>query len=193
MKYLKVRGYKFEELKTFAKQRVIERYEEGHDLAYDLSEWEEEVVRRLEDLAFTDVRVRYSLSHSQGDGFSFTGRIRLEQFIKRQYPHGLNPHFNLTKDMLDSDLIFNRITYRYSHERTVEPILDYDEDDLDVEDLSEILDKVQEIYIDMCKDIAKEGYEELEQTEKDIPNQLIDEDLWYDAYGNEIKEWEELE
>lgn len=74
--------YKFDELSQAAKEKVRDWYLEGQsDLSYIFTE---DCENRLAELfPNSDLKVQYSLSYCQGDGFNIYGEIQLDELLEK--------------------------------------------------------------------------------------------------------------
>lgn len=158
--------YKFEELTEDAKQQAIDKWydEEEYNLQGEqFTDFAEELLLLL---GFEGVKISYSLSSCQGDGFSFTcdkmyddnvynflmmvlnkqpkenGYIFLIELLEK-----LNKMLlsyvnveNINKEILSQFEFyteFRKISHHYSHERTVSVDCDYLTEDYDENELQE--------------------------------------------------------
>ncbi len=84
MRYVEIPIYKFEELDRNIKEKVLSRFREVNDMPF----LEDTLMERLEELlkensieVLSNLRLLYSLSHSQGDGVCFTGSFKYKDYI----------------------------------------------------------------------------------------------------------------
>ena len=107
------------------------------------------------------VELRYSLAHCQGDGVSFVGRIEQTEL------KGL-PFAPLLKDIENSSVSFigNRLDAYYCYSKTVDVVIDVNEDIYSEEELEELVCVVRNWFDDVCKQLEQEGYAFLNLCEK---------------------------
>jgi hypothetical protein len=194
------RAYSWDELSDQAKEKAIER---NRDINIDNS-WHDEVINdATEDLfndGVEDVEILYSGFHSQGDGASFTGRVRdPKKWLKAI---GME---NIPQEV--EDLIYARIdreSSRYYHELTVGLIFQFETDDsvlftypfgpevpmefnlVELED--EIGRKGEKWLKSTCRKIYSDLEKEYESLTSDdaVEDSLLANDYEYDEDGNII-------
>lgn len=124
-----ITAYKFSELDEKAKERARQWYCENLD-----HEWWDSVYEGAkmdgEERGFFIEDIRFSGFWSQGDGASWTGAVRLPQFLEwmctqdRYQPlhHRIVPFIELMKDgWIENRLDVTRSGFHYVHEQTVSP------------------------------------------------------------------------
>lgn len=137
MKTKTINLYQFSELSEKAKEKAISTWYENEDcsfLTYDLTESLKSLLNQ-NGCEFYDIKVLYSLSHSQGDGLCFTGTISK----------------NGKKIVIEHN-------YRYYFASSV-TFVHYD-----IETGEEIdeADELRKIYFDACELLENEGYSTLD-------------------------------
>lgn len=114
-------AYKFDELSDKAKERVREWFNPDIDLSYVVDAFKEkgaELGYRVDD-------VQYRISHSQGDGASWTGQVQLMPLIERIPP--ADPNFGaymvllelMRNNCVDDFCAITRSSYFYNHSGTM--------------------------------------------------------------------------
>lgn len=74
--------YKFDELSQAAKEKVRDWYLEGQsELSYIFTD--DCLIRLKELFPNSDLKVQYSLSYCQKDGFNIYGEIRLDELLEK--------------------------------------------------------------------------------------------------------------
>ena len=153
--------FEYQELSENAKEKVQEMF--------SLSHWDIETDMLTEDFAyqleekypfFSDVKFQWSLSCCQGDGLSFSGNIDLNKYLDVY-------HKNMKTSVYDAlcnkvyNLHSNGNTGRYYYASKSDIDFDYnvykDHKRLDAI-LENIVDDIRALYIDVCKDFEKQGY-----------------------------------
>jgi len=190
--------YEFNELNEDAKAYAIDKYRyqfSEYDAEY-LTEWFESELYNAYGLE--DVEVLWSLSHSQGDGVSFTGEISEDalSIILKAYDPIVYDRFQAFKRRYDTviNIDIRRVNYRYYHEYSATIDIDadsdvYNEDDVtsDIDTLEALMDDVsttiERAYIDICQTLKREGYDYISNVESDentIEDLLIGGCLFYE-------------
>lgn len=128
--------YKFEELSKEAKEYVKQKYYENEEYPFLCEDLTESCKALLEEAgaSYSDIRLLYSLSYSQGDGLCFTGTIE--------------------KGGKELRLTHN-YRYYFANSVSMEFIGEQGEE---VDEISELKD----IYFSVCKKLEDEGYGILE-------------------------------
>ena len=149
--------YSFDELNPAAREKAIETERrlawENIDDHY-LSEYlSEALTRELTGQEWgegepNDLKLAYSLSYSQGDGVSFTGRITREQGPALNWPEAA------------AYIEFIRTDSRYSHPYTVRPEF-YDETGEEIGSDAEIK-TLRAQYLEICDTLERLGYKSME-------------------------------
>ena len=155
MKEYKVIRYSFEELTPEAQEKAIEGWR--YSLSMDMPEYlleeimseklTEEITGEWDSAGAEDLSLAYSLSYSQGDGVSFTGRVYKESAPGLSWPDSA------------SYAEFNRTSNHYSHPYTVTPEL-FDEEG---EEITEGIETFRNSYLVICSNLEKYGYKWIEE------------------------------
>jgi len=195
------RAYSWDELSDQAKRKAIDN---NRDINIDNTHWHNDVINdATEDLyndGVEDVEILYSGFHSQGDGASFTGRVRdPKKWLK---VIGME---NIPEEV--ADLVYARIdrrTSRYYHELTVDLHFEFETDDPVVTcypfgpeipmeyDLDEIQREIEEKGDKWIKSTCRKIYSDLEKeyqsltSDDAVEDALIANDYEYDEDGNII-------
>lgn len=132
--------YYFEELSDNAKEKAREWFREGNDDPFMQSHMCNLTAEALNEAGYTvnqsgmqDIDVRYSLSNSQGDGFSFMGHI-----------HKDGKTYHITQS-----------SNHYYHEMTMDAVEVTDDGDIDA---PEVLEECRKI----AREMESRGYEHIE-------------------------------
>jgi hypothetical protein len=195
------RAYSWDELLDQAKRKAIDN---NRDINIDNTYWHDDVINdATEDLfndGVEDVEILYTGFHSQGDGASFTGRVRdPKKWLKAI---GME---NIPEEV--ADLVYARIdrrTSRYYHELTVDLHFEFETDDPVVTcypfgpeipmeyDLDEIQREIEEKGDKWIKSTCRKIYSDLEKeyesltSDDAVEDSLIANDYEYDEDGNII-------
>jgi hypothetical protein len=154
MREIKLNVFKFDELPEAIQEKVLNRFRENNDnpfledSLYDLL-YNKLIENGIEYIPTVDnkggVKLLYSLSYSQGDGCCFTGTFKY-----------------LNK--VDEEAITVYIKHRgnYTHSNSVE----FSFEDSDGNELMDV-ESFKDLYLEICKEIEKAGYEEIEYNNSD--------------------------
>ena len=103
MKTIEIKVYEFDELSKEAKEKAINDYREENEV--DLSYKIDEFAKRLMELGYENVEIKYSGFYSQGDGLSFTGKKNGIEIVRKKYsPYNRYVHEE-TMDCVDYELL----------------------------------------------------------------------------------------
>lgn len=123
--------YRYNELSDKAKEKARESFRALMDETFDHSVITEQFKYRLDELALPSEAIGWSLSHSQGDGVAFYGRVDTDNFFgvhpdyKKKYEklfHEGQPEFSVT-------LTRNSWGTHYDHWNTMTVNIDWEGDD----------------------------------------------------------------
>ena len=114
-------AYKFDELSDKAKEKVREWFSPDIDLSYVVDDFKE----KAKALGYRVDDVQYRISHSQGDGASWTGQVQLMPLIERIPP--TDPNFGaymvllelMRNNCVDDFCAITRSSYFYNHSGTM--------------------------------------------------------------------------
>ena len=144
--------HSFSELSPAAQRRAITDYRDQglennlFDDQYILQEFRD----RLAALGLDKITFRYTGFSSQGDGLSFMAQVEdITHFLTSiGYTTSPNPELNRTMD-----ITFWPINTRYSHERTVDTLIDLDDKAVPH---GQLYHAIEEWRIGICKEMYKE-------------------------------------
>lgn len=136
MRTIRIKLYKFSELSKEAKNKARDNWYENEDYPFLSETLTESCYYLLNEngCTYSDIKLLYSLSYSQGDGLCFTGSISKN-----------GNTLNLTHN------------YRYYFASSVQMTYTDNEGE-EVDEIKELRD----IYFEVCKQLEKEGYGEIE-------------------------------
>lgn len=195
MKTIEITLFKFNELSEEAQQKAVEKeqkyaYEDGEVLHY----FSEKCKEKAKEAGFFDTEIQYSLSYSQGDGLSFSaGSVDIDRFITEALPAPIKPSiFNALKTVIYKVAITGNtgIHYSYASRKDVSIETDYPQhnynDYSNIAGLIETIENhIQNVYMDLCRELEKSGYEEIEyQTSEEAAREnLISNDYYFTENG----------
>jgi hypothetical protein len=164
MRTIEVKVYKFEELQKDVQEKVIESWYEHEDYPLLYDDLVESLLSDDDNIFNEGFTLSYSLSGSQGDGLSIKGDINIEK-VMLKCSKKLQKQF---KDKIHSIYSTGNTTnhYSYAHKRQIEFELDIPSD---IDEIpfyktfeTEILPDIQDMYMDLCNKLEKEGYDVIE-------------------------------
>lgn len=173
MRTIRTKVYTFNELNKEAQEKAIIDYRNGNDDLQLLS-FNEDCNRIIEERGFRDVSLSYSLSYSQGDGLSFTAsnieNSILISFFREILGENKEKTIQVLIDNCSFELTGNRGRYNYASKSDIDYTLeDYGHNDTINCNIvvAKVLEKLENYYIDLCKELEKNGYNELEYLNSD--------------------------
>lgn len=187
MKTIEIELYKFTELSENAKNAAIEN-ERKHEIDFDwFSDFFHE---QISENGFKgNIKLQYSLSGSQGDGLSFSC----------DYFDNLNALFIEilgTEKQKTIDTILNNISFKcdgnngrycYASKNDISLELnDYKGNNYLIHEIvSKVESKLKDLYIDLCNQLEKQGYDDIEHQYSDeyIIETLTENDFYFTIDG----------
>lgn len=171
MKTIRTKVYQFSELSEQAKKVAIERerkdyWEYGEPLYF----FDEYCNEQAALFGFTDCKFQWSLSYSQGDGLSFScGSFDLKKFLSEHSPKLKQSVIDTLSCYLTTEIKGNTGHYCYAHKNDVSISLDvYRREYPNIDKLvAELELSLQSIYLQLCKELEREGYSWIEAEDKD--------------------------
>lgn len=159
--------YSFNELSTEAQQTAISNFRDDQYEAGDvLYMFADNCNEFLKEKGFVNPQVKYSLTGSQGDGLCF--KADDYSFLNELVLDAIGTHHPHLAGFLTSALIV-RITgntgyYCFASKSDVELELDwYNNPGPNVEAiLNKVEESLQKVYISLCKELEKDGYNDIE-------------------------------
>ena len=177
MKIVEVKVFKFEELNDAAKQVAIAHQRKvENDNSNFVDQFTPQCVEDAKEAGFEDPKFQYSLSYSQGDGLSFSAKryTKLVDVFKEVLGPGKEKTAQILADNMTQVFKGNDARYCYASKNQVDIYLDNWTSSINVvntnrinEVVAKVLAKVEDIYMDLCSKLEKEGYAELENIDSD--------------------------
>lgn len=191
MRIMETEVYTFDELSDDAKENAIEKFREDKEYLY-LDHFYEDCVYQLKELGFVNPKIQYSLGYCQGDGLSFEADkyIRLEDLYIEELGKGKEYTAQLLADNSTFICTGNEGRYCYASTSDIDLYIENYNSAIntDCENINNVVDvvrgKLEDLYIDICNDLEKQGYDEIEY-------QLSDECIIEDIQCNEYEFTEE--
>lgn len=188
MRTVRTKVYKFEELNENAKQVAIENHRKDQEICLDF--FNDYAKEQIEAAGFKgNIELQYSLNCSQGDGLSFS--CDCFDKLNELFIEVLGANKTKTIDCIINELKFvnngNDGRYCYASKSDIELCLNnyYVKSSQNIDELiSKVEKKIQNSYIELCKNLENQGYKEIEEQQSDeyISSELIDND--YDFLVN---------
>lgn len=151
MRTEQIKIYQFKELNTVAQKKAIEWYKDkcvNDDIDFNLDEsgtMKEHCIEQLKKnkiRIIRDFKIQYSLSNSQGDGFSFVGVFKWKSYV-----------------------IFIKATNMYVHERST--TIEAESEMTGKEWNDKTQEEFKQLYYSICRYCEKIGYEIIEDCYKE--------------------------
>lgn len=195
-KQIKISAYEYEELSDKAKTKVQEwlNSDWGFD-KYSQEEW----VKKLEELGYSDIEMQYTGFYSQGDGASITCRVDIRKFLTR---NDLLTRFSPVIKWLEEEEQYFSIQRKqwghYAHEK----LLYFSSEDLEAtlesygieinKTIAGIIQAVGELILQEVQEKSVELYEwlrtdyEYQHTDEYMTDMCEANQYLFDLYGNPI-------
>jgi hypothetical protein len=125
-------------------------------------------VEQIENVGFYgDVKLQYSLSYCQGGGLSFSCNNIKESLLLPLFAEILGEGKEKTSKIIIENSYFSNSGsngyYCYASRNDIEYIFDYNIDAPNIENIVlQVETKIQNLYMELCKDLEKKGYEDIE-------------------------------
>lgn len=190
MRTIRTKVYKFEELSDEAKQVAIEKHRNNIDEVF-LDMFYDDCIEIIEEVGFcSDIKVQYSLGYSQGDGLSFSCDYftKLNELFVEVLGEGKQKTIDCIIDNCSFELSGNNGRYCFASKSDI----DFYSNSTSVShtNIERIIQKVcrvlENIYTDLCQDLEKRGYGEIEYQNSDeyISEELISNEYEFTKQGN---------
>lgn len=192
MKTISVNLYSFDELSEAAKQVAIEkRRQSKYECDYLLECFSDDATGKIIEAGFEDPKLSYSLNNCQGDGLSFKAsnydKEKLIELFKKHLGPNKEKTIDLILDYLSIEIKGNTGNhYCYASKNDIELIFEYYNSEVpNIEDIIAAVESdLKDIYMNLCDELEKQGYEEIEY-------QFSDECITEDIQANEYEFTEE--
>jgi hypothetical protein len=190
MRTVRTKVFFFNELSKEAQENAIEKERDSVYNNLFLDFFNDSATEQISEKGFFDsINIQYSLSYSQGDGFSFSCNKVEKDVLIKIFTNILGPGKEKTIDILidnsNFDISLNsRYCYAAKNQLTYELENTRSYDWLCCKVVEEVQQELREIYIDLCNDLENQGYKEIEY-------QLSDEAIIENLIANEYEFTEE--
>jgi hypothetical protein len=176
-KVIETTVFKFEELNDEAKQFAIEKYRNTErDGSGFVDQFTPDCVEAAKEAGFEEPEFAYSLSYSQGDGLSFKAKKynKLVDLFKEVLGPGKDKTAQLLADNMTQVYKGNNGHYCYAAKSDIDIYLENWTSSINVlnteridEVVGKVLAKLEDIYIELCAKLEKQGYTEIEYRDSD--------------------------
>jgi hypothetical protein len=186
MKEKIVKVYEFKELSPEVQEKVIEHFQrDKQEIGDMLWGFNDTAKEEIQEAGFSDVKLQYSLSNSQGDGLSFSGKLDLKFFLEKKYSKKLSKYkINALCEYIYSvHSTGNTGHYEYASKNQIEYTKNYQNGEHweKIDKLwQNVLEEIQDYYMSLCKKLEKQGYDEIEW-------QLSEESIKEDIEANDYE------
>src|SRR5690606_12209483 len=129
----------------------------------ELYGFEEGCKDQIEEAGFIEPKLQYSVGWCQGDGLSFSAKDFDLEKLTEMFIEVLGKDKSKTANLIAENCVVvctgNTGHYCYAHRRDIDLYIDWGND---VENICSVVSKVREkledLYMDLCKDLEAEGY-----------------------------------
>lgn len=166
MQIKELKAYNYEELSEKAREKVRNFFgEHDADIQTDMLKEDFTYILAEKYSYFTDPKFQWSLGCCQGDGLSFSSNFDLNLYLKTKHPKMKESIFNVLTEILTVLPKGNTGHYCYAKKDQV----DYEIESLGkntkrrLESLiNNIINEIQEEYMQICNEFEKQGYNQYE-------------------------------
>ena len=177
MNTITINLYSFNELSKEVQNKVIEKerdskYENG-DLLYFFKDY---CIEQAKDKGFEDIILQYSLSYFQGDGLSFSAQkfTKLEELFNEVLGAGKQKTAKLLAENCTVIMKGNNGRYCYASKSDIDLYIENYTSSINVtstnninEVVGKVLEKLEDIYMDLCEELERTGYADIEYETSD--------------------------
>ena len=172
MKTIELKIYKFEELNKEAQEKAIEKHREFTYQDDAILYWFPDTCKEYaEENGFLDIKnLQYSLSYCQGDGLSFEcENFDKDTLVEMFCKYTTKKRALIIYDYLNVEIKGNNGRYCYASKNQVDMYIDYSQNDTENIDkiVGYVLNDLEDLYIEVCNQLEKDGYSEIEYQLKD--------------------------
>ena len=192
MRTVRTKVYNFEELSQEAKQVAIERYRNNTTEVF-LDMFQEDCIEAIEEAGFSGgIQLQYDLGYSQGDGLSFSCDYftKLSELFTEVLGEGKQKTIDCIIDNCSFELSGNNGRYCFASKSDLDLTLEnYNRDYDNIESVVEkVREKLENIYVELCKDLEKKGYAEIEWQNSDeyIEQEIISNEYEFTKDGKQF-------
>ena len=195
MKTTTINTFKFEELSTEIQAKLIKK-EQDSEYCVFMGGFDNHCIQQIEESGFyanNKIELSYSFSCSQGDGLSFyaTGFDKIRDVIAQLLPINKSKTVEVIYNACNFYMNNKNKRYSFASKSDIDftlDVLEYDKYPNVQNTITQVRQDIENIYIDLCKKLEKQGYSEIEYQRSDnyINDELINQDYDYLENGNII-------
>lgn len=157
MREINVKLYKFKELPENIRELVLKTWYDDETYPWLTTDIEEYIRQHEYNFFFSDFKVQYSLSWSQGDGLCIDGEIDVDTALRKLFPKMPKKK---RERFRDEHNIYTRNSVGYYYAAKWQVHCDAMEQDKEFMDT--YYPAIAKAYLDLCHDAEKFGYDILE-------------------------------
>lgn len=164
--------YKFDELSEAAQQRAIgDSRDKNTDSLHFFSD---DCIEQIKEAGFYEPKLQYSLSYCQGDGLSFSAHSyeKLKGIFSNILGDGKEKTAGFLAEKCHAEIKGNNGRYCFASRSDIDLYIDncnfYGNNIYNIERVvSEAREQLENIYLDLCEKLKKQGYDEIEYQSSD--------------------------
>lgn len=172
MKTIRIKIYKFEELTQEAQSKAIEQFRYHENVYLDF--FNDNAIEQINSAGFYDnVKLQYSLGCSQGDGLSFSCKRIEWKTIEPLFTEVLGQGKEKTAKLIFEHCSFictgNDGCYCFASKNDIDFTFEnYNREYANINEVvGNVLAKIENKYLELCKELEKQGYSEIEYQQSD--------------------------
>lgn len=172
MRTIRTKIYKFEELSEDAQQTAIDKFRNNLEIYLDF--FNEDAKEQIEKAGFyDDIKLQYSLSCCQGDGLSFSCKRIEWKTIEPLFTEVLGQGKEKTAKLIFEYCSFickgNDGRYCFASKNDIDFTFEnYNREYQNIKEVvGNVLTKIENKYLELCKQLEKQGYSEIEYQQSD--------------------------
>jgi len=172
MRTIRTKIYSFNELSNEAQQKAIEKYRNGSEIYLDF--FNDAAIEQINNSGFyDDVKLQYSLGYCQGDGLSFSCKRIEWKIIEPLFIEFLGKNKEKTAKLIFENCSFickgNDGRYCFASKNDIDFTFEnYNREYQNIKEVvGNVLTKIENKYLELCKQLEKQGYSEIEYQQSD--------------------------
>lgn len=193
MRTVRTKVYSFNELSKEAQQKAIEQFRDRERVYLDF--FNDDAIEQINDAGFyDDVKLQYSLSYCQGDGLSFSCKRIEWKAIEPLFTEVLGQGKEKSAKLIFEHCSFlctgNDWHYCFASKSDIDFCLEnYNREYKNINEVvGNVLTKIENKYLELCKKLENQGYSEIEyqQSDEAIKETILANDYEFTKDGNEF-------
>jgi len=163
--------YQYDELTVSAKDNAVKWFQEilNEEFTEESENITQDLTGTLENKGYEGMDVHWSLSHSQGDGVAFYGRLTTDELVnlsERLLSNNEYQRLKLVGELADFEIEISSTNHHYNHYNTMRVDLDDMQSLEDFPKIWELLQKLKEaIHNDIrgiSRELEEQGYKQID-------------------------------